>query len=366
MTRERGEMRGSSRGRISPTVMFVVGILTAVSASFGQNLKPVRVSLRSIGSPQFPTGYHLSDSDPHFRHSGDKLFWLNSDSVAITFFKEFCCPSGGHSGIKHGAAVFDTSGNAVGTHDLVSLPDTPFLLEGGVGSFLLIYDSHIDALKSNFDKLGRITVSHFISPRLSTDGSQIAVSDRGKLSVYGTADLISKATLTLPSGTEVADMNDHAVLLNAKSKSACDIVVWQTGGGASWKVSFRPDEYGGCSTGYGEGLLSDDAIVIRKGNPNTREIVSRNGHVETISEEGDLLGTASSGRFALQRFFPSAFADALDMDFGGKRAITVYDPSQKRLIFRKKFGGQTAAALAPDGHHLAVIEGNNLLIYPLP
>jgi len=38
----------------------------------------------------------------------------------------------------------------------------------------------------------------------------------------------------------------------------------------------------------------------------------------------------------------------------------------RKVVFRKTIGGQSGAALSPDGHHLAVVESGNLYIYDLP
>ena len=55
-------------------------------------------------------------------------------------------------------------------------------------------------------------------------------------------------------------------------------------------------------------------------------------------------------------FHPNPLASALDMDFGGQKEITVYDPSTKTNVLRTKITGQAGASLSPDGHHLAVID----------
>jgi hypothetical protein len=75
---------------------------------------------------------------------------------------------------------------------------------------------------------------------------------------------------------------------------------------------------------------------------------------------------AGAGRIALQVFRANPLADVLDMDFGGRKVVAVYDSTTKRTLFRRTINGQAGAALSPDGHHLAVVEDDNLLIYDLP
>jgi hypothetical protein len=121
------------------------------------------------------------------------------------------------------------------------------------------------------------------------------------------------------------------------------------------------------------GLISDDAALV-EGNSVPlgsdvelkSEIVHRGGSAEPIPTPGEVLGIAASDRIAFQTFHPSGLAKFLDTDFGGHKEFTVYDTSKKTVIFHKTMGGQAGAAIALDGRHFAIVEGNSLLIYSLP
>jgi hypothetical protein len=340
-------------------------ISPAIFNGLGQNSTPIEASLRGVGSPQFPTGYWVSDSDPHFLHSQDMLFWLGSDNLATTFFKGFCCRSGNQRGLKYGAVVFDTSGKKITTHEWTSMPDSPFSVGGIVGAFWLRYDDHIEVLDKDFTVTGQMALPKGVYQTMSKGVTWIGAKEGTKLSIYKPAGTFATASLVLPSETRVADVNGQVVLLNGTSHKSCYIGVWQMGAGALWTLNTSaPDICGRCTSG--EGLLSEDAVLIRPYGSLSHEIVHRDGSVETISEVGELLEIAVSGRISFQLFHPNQLAMALDMDFGGQKEITVYDPSKKSIIFRKTIGGQSGAALAPDGNHLAIIEGSSLLIYSLP
>lgn len=356
-------MRKAREGNKLPAVLLAIMISPAFFNSFGQNSTPIKVSLRSTGSPQFPGSYWMGDSDPHFRHHLDTLFWLSPENVATTFFKGFCCRSGDDRGLKYGAAVFDISGKRITTHDWTSMPDAPFGVEGVGGAFWLRYPDHIDVLDRDFMVTGQIPLHKSTHLTRSKRGSWIAVKEEEELSIYRVGETSAAANLVLPLETWVVDINSHAVLLNSRSYKSCYVAVWQTGGGPSWMLDSSAPVYR-CTSG--EGLLSDDAVLIKRYQPDRLEIVHRDGSVEAVPGQGNLLGIAASGRIALQTIHPSHLAEFLDMDFGGQKEITVYDPSKKIIIFRKTIGGQAGAALAPDGNHLAIIDGSSLLIYSLP
>jgi hypothetical protein len=115
-----------------------------------------------------------------------------------------------------------------------------------------------------------------------------------------------------------------------------------------------------------EALISDEAILVTDYDAGHLEIVYRDGSIEVVSALGKVIGVADSGRIAVQTSRPSRLAEELDMDFGGQKGISVYDPSTKEVIFHKTIDGQAGAALAPDGRHLVIVEGKSLLIYSLP
>jgi hypothetical protein len=202
-------------------VLLAIMICPSFFSGFGQNATPVKVSLHNTGAPQFPNGYWASNSDSHFRHRRDKLFWLNSENIAMTFFKGFCCRSGDDEGVRYGAAVFDTGGKKIRTHDWTSMPDAPFGVEGADGSFWLRYNDHIDVLNGDFTVTGQIPLPVRIYPTQSQNGDWITVNDGGKLSIYRVGETSPTATLVLPPNTSVVDVNNHAVLVNGKLCNSC-------------------------------------------------------------------------------------------------------------------------------------------------
>jgi hypothetical protein len=348
-------------------ILLAVLIYPTFLSSLGQTTTPIKVSLRDTGSPQFPTGFWISKSDPHFRHSRDKLFWLSADEVATTFFKEYCCRSGGETGVRYVAAIFDIRGSKVATHDWTSMPNDPVSVGGGRGFFWVRSKDHLDALKTDFSMAMRIPLVNKAFPVFSRNGNWTAVRDGSKLSMYTLGGPSTPVSVELPEGAQVADVYGGAALLNGPYTS-CYVKVWQAGGVPVWDVgkgdAFAQHVPRRCNSG--EALLSEDVVLIKSGLTDGLEIVHRDGAVETIPEKGKLTGIAASGRFMLQTFHPSQLAEALDMYFGGQKEIAVYDSSSKTTIFRKMIGGQAGAALAPDGRHLAIIEGSRLLIYSLP
>jgi len=375
--------------KVSNSPAFLAVLLTGLMCpafldSLGQDSTPIKVSLRSTGAPQFPTGYWLSDSDPHFRHSMDKVFWVNSENVAMTFFKEFCCQSGSGRGVVNGAAVFDASGKKVATHQWTSTPGAHFFAEGGAGFFWLQYDDHIDLLKPDFTVAGQIPLPKTTSPALqatlhtflipSKSGKWIALDEAGKLTIYAAGESSPTASFTIPVETWVADFTNHAVLLKSKARESCSLGVWPIDGtrGTGWYVQDpASNPHSECLRGLG--LISDDAALV-EGNSVPlgsdvelkSEIVHRGGSAEPIPTPGEVLGIAASDRIAFQTFHPSGLAKFLDTDFGGHKEFTVYDTSKKTVIFHKTMGGQAGAAIALDGRHFAIVEGNSLLIYSFP
>jgi hypothetical protein len=347
--------------------LLAVLIYPTFLSGFGQSTVPIKVSLRGTGSPQFPTGFWVSNSDPHFRHSRDQLFWLSTDEVATTFFKEYCCRSGGNTGVRYSAAIFDIQGNKLAMHDWTSMPDDPVSVGGGRGFFWVRSKDYLDALKTGFNVAARIPLADKAVPVFSRNGNWIAVRDGSKLSIYTLGGPSTPVSVELPEGALVADIYGDTALLNGP-RTSCYVKVWQAGRGLVWAVdkgdASAQHVPGRCNSG--EALLSEDEVLIKSGLTDGLEIVHRDDTVETIPENGKLTGMTASGRFMFETFHPNELAEKLDMDFGGQKEIVVYDSPSKTVIFRKMMGGQAGAALAPDGHHLAIIEGSNLLIYSLP
>ena len=133
-------------------VMLLMVLLACVAIASAQRSQPnpVKVPIKHIAHPQFPTGFWVSRADPHFRHATDMLFWLGPDAVAATFFKEYCCESGGKLGARYGAAVFDLTGKLVAEHEWTSISDAPFHIGGAVGAFWVRYTDKIELLRPDF------------------------------------------------------------------------------------------------------------------------------------------------------------------------------------------------------------------------
>lgn len=340
-------------------------IFPAIINGFGQNAAPLTISLRGIGNPQFPTGYWISNSDPHFRHSNDKLFWLSANKVATTFFKEFCCRSGHVSGVKYGAVIFDTAGTRIAAHEWISMPDDPFYVGGGDGFFWARYGDRLEILKTDFTEGARIPLPTGTSLIWSSNGSSFALQKDSKLSIYEIGDSSPKLSVILPNKTRVVDVYGHTVLLNG-SRNNCLVGVWQFENNPPPKGDVPVTDVSGRRCPLGMEMLSEDTALIKNYQPYGLEIVHPDGTKDAVSDEGEVLEISRSGRIALQTFHPSHLADVLDMDFGGQKEIAIYDSSTKNAIFRKTIGGQAGAALAPDGRHLAIIEGRKLLIFTIP
>jgi len=359
---------------VSWAVLVSLVICFPFISCFGQNTPPVKVSLRDIGGPQFPTGFWLSKSDPHFRHHLDNLFWLSSDKVAMTFFKEYCCRTGGKSGVKFVSAVFDTSGNNISNHEWISMPDDPFKVGGVARFFLAQYRDRVVFVRGDFTVAGQIPIPKGSRLIWSKRSDSVAVQDGRSLLLYETEGLTQAESIDLPPDTRPVDLYGHAALVNSSTPKVCYVGILQPGVARSWALSTAAQQVSGkCASGVG--LISADAVLItqpkRNGAPSpgvssTVKIVHFDGSEETIPTLGRPIGIADSGRIAFQVFYPSSLARTLDMDFGGHKEFAIYDPSTKATVFRKKFGGQAGAALAADGRHVAVIDGNNLLIYALP
>jgi hypothetical protein len=324
------------------------------------------MSLHGVGSPQFPTGFFLSSSDPHFRHSGDTLFWLDSQTVATTFFRRFS-GSGRNAGIEFSAAVVGITDKRISTHDWISMPDKRFSLGGGVGFFEMRYHDHIDLLHPDFALARSFPISGSTFPSRSDitwskSGNSFAVDDGSKVSLYVGGSSTSAGSWVVPTGTSIADVREHSLLFNNGSRGSCGVIVVYAGSRPPWNLNGTADKSAGCARG--KGLLSEDAALVEE-YPSMK-VIYRNGSMDIIPEPGQLRGIASSGRIALESFRPNAIARRLDMDFGGQKTFAVYDPATKTTLFRKKVNGQGGAALSPDGHHVAIIENSDLLVYEIP
>jgi hypothetical protein len=340
-------------------------ILVPIALCFGQNSTPVKISLRHLGSPQFPTGFWMSESDPHFRHRGDTLFWLSADKVATTFFKEYCCRSGHDHGERYAAAVFDLTGKPIATHQWTSMPDAPLHVGGTVGGFWVKYTDRVDILSDDFATVGHIPLIKSSKLIWSKSGLGVALHEETTISLYRLADLADVTRVAAPVGTRVIDVHGDSVLLNSLLARPCYVGVVQANSEHSWNVSSLTNETStGCASGLA--LVSMDAVLVSGPGRSSRTVAHRNGTVEPIPVEGTLLGIANSGRMAFQSFRPNPLAEKLDLDFGGQKEVVVYDPLTKVTVFRTSIGGQSGAALSPDGRHLAVIDGHDLLIYTMP
>jgi hypothetical protein len=333
--------------------------------------KPVEISLKRIGQPQFPTGFWASMADPHFRHATDMLFWLSPDAVATTFFKEYCCESSGKSGARYGAAVFDLTGKLVAKHEWTSMSDAPFHIGGAVGAFWVRYSGKIELLRADFTVGGQIPLQKGSTVVWSKSGHGMAVQDGTVLSIYDFPNGTAAIPVTIPAGTRAADVNGHVALLNsAPNANSCTVAVIETSVQLSWVPVSNAEKVGNwCPSGLG--LLAADVVLVSEprlspGLEFATKIARRDGTIDEIDSKGRLLEIAESGRLAFQSFDPNPFAQALDMDFGGHKIFTVYDSARKAAIFKTKKGGQAGTSLSPDGHHLALVDGDKLLIYSLP
>jgi hypothetical protein len=326
------------------------------------------MSLHGVGSPQFPTGSFVSSSDPHFRHRGDKLFWLDSQTVATTFFRRYS-GSGGNAGVEVRAAVFGIADKRISTHDWVSRPDKPPSLGGGVGFFEMSYHDHIDLLRPDFTLTRSIAVSVSTSrswPDItwSTSVNSFAVGDGGKVSLYEGGSSSSVESWVVPKGAWIAAVREHSILFNNRSAASCGVIVLYAGSRSPWNLDDPADKSAPCTRG--KGLISEDAVLVDESQSNVMKVIHRSGAVDSLTEPGELLGVSSSGRIALKSFRPNPIAERLDMDFGGQKTFTVYDPLTKTTLFHKRVNGQGGAALSPDGHHIAIIENSDLLVYEIP
>ncbi len=340
-------------------------ILVPIAHCFGQDSTPVKTSLRHLGSPQFPTGFWMSESDPHFRHRADTLSWLSVDKVATTFFKEYCCRSGDSHGERYAAAVFDLTGKPTATHQWTSMPDAPFHVGGTVGGFWVRYKDRVDILSDDFTTIGHIPLIKSSKLIWSKSGLGVALQEADTILLYRLADLAAVTRLAAPVGTRVVDVHGDSVLLDSLPTSPCYVGIVQASSEHSWNVSSLTNEIStGCASGLA--LISADAVLVSGPGRSNRTIAHRNGTVEPILAEGTLLGIADSGRMAFQSFRPNPLAEKLDLDFGGQKEVVVYDPLTKVTVFRTSIRGQSAAALSPDGRHLAVVDGHELLIYTMP
>ena len=356
-------MKGNLKTR-RRLIILAFSILVTIARCFGQDSAPVKVSLRRIGSPQFPTGFFVSNADPHFRHRVDTLFWLSADKVATTFFKEYCCRSGASSGVRYVAAVFNVTGKTIATHEWTSMPDAPFRVGGSVGAFWVKYSDRVDVLSDDFTAVGQIPLVKPSNLIWSKSGRGAAVQEGTTILLYNLANPVAVSRVAAPMDTKVVDILGDVVLLDSRPTKPCYVAIVQASNEHSWNVSSVTDDASGrCASG--SALLSADAVLVTGPGRNTRRIAHRDGTVEPLAVQGLLLGMADSGRMAFQTFYPSPLARKLDLDFGGHKEVIVYDPSTKATVFKTKIGGQAGAALSPDGQHLAVIDGHELLIYTL-
>jgi len=339
-------------------------MLVAIATCSGQTSHPVKVSLSHLGSPQFPPGFWVSNADPHFRHRSDALFWLSTDKVATTFFKEYCCGSGRNSGVRYAAAVFDLTGKTIATHEWTSMPDAPFYVGGTVGAVWVRHKDQVDVLGNDFGVVGEIPLPEQSKLIWSKSGHGVAVQAGSTILFYDIANLSAVIRTAVPAETWAADVYGGTVLLHSRTKP-CHTGILQANDEHSWNVNPGADNAPGrCASGLA--LLSSNATLVSGRSSDTQDIVHRDGTVETIAAPGKLITIADSGRLAFQSFYPNPLAKKLDLDFGGHKEISIYDPSSKATVFRIKIGGQSGAALSPNGHHLAVIDGHQLLIYTMP
>jgi len=347
------------RGRL--TILTLV-VLLAIAHCLGQGVTTVKVSLRSIGSPQFPTGFWLSKDDPHFRHRRDTLFWLSGDKVATTFFKEYCCGPKASTGVRYAAAVFNVAGKMIATHEWTSLPDAPLYVGGTVGGFWVRYKERVDVLSDDFSVVGQISLPEPSDLIWSKAGHGAAVQAGTTISLYDIANLPAVVRVAVSVDTRAVDVYGNTLLLRSVPTKPCAADILQANSEHSWNVGsgIAPSR---CISGLA--LLSDSAVLVSGPSRGVWKIAHRDGTLETLPVQGNLLSVADSGHLAFESFHPNPLAEKLDMDFGGHKEVVVYDPSTKTTVFRTKIGGQSGAALSPDGHRLAVIDGHELVIYAL-
>lgn len=339
-------MKANSRMR--RRLIVTLSTLLTIARCLGQSPTPVSVSLRCIGRPQFPTGFWISDADPHFRHRADTLFWLSADKVATTFFKEYCCRSGANSGVRYAVAAFDLAGKTIATHEWTSMADATFYAGGALGAFWVRYRDRVDVLSEDFAVVGQIPLPKRSTLIWSKSGRGAAVQAGTTILLYDMANLAAAASVAGPADTRAVDVHRDAVLLNSLPNQPCSVRIVQATKEHSWNVNSVTDEASGrCASGFA--LLSADAVLVIEPGQRIRKIVHRDAAVEAIPAQGELIGIADSGRLAFQSFYPNSLAQKLDMDFGGHKEVSIYDPSTKAIVFQTKIGGQAGAALSPAG-----------------
>lgn len=332
---------------------------------FGQTILQVSVSLKHIGRPEFPTGYWFTASDPHFRHSQDRIFWLSSRKIATTFFNGYCCGAGQNASTRFRAAVFDLADNKISTHDWISRPDDPFYVGGQLNLLWVRYRNRLVLLRPDYTIVRQFPLSSSTHLEWSKSGNSFGLEESGKLSIYHQSWSSPSAILDIPETASVVDVHGDSALLTSKPGRPCNIQVIAPGGISPWNLDVPPPNiYGNCY--WGIGLLSESAVLVEHFQPEALQIFYRNGRTTNLKQTGELSGIANSGRIGIQAFYPNPIATFLDMDFGGHKVITVYETSTMKILFHKLVDAQGDAVLSPDGHHLAIIEKNVLLIYQIP
>lgn len=351
------------RESISRCSLLLAVLCGWLSLAYGQQAHPIKVPLRRLGNPQFPTAFWLTPADPNFRHSGDALFWLDSDTIATTFFQDFCCRSGNQRGARYGAAFFNAAGKLLATHDWTATPDRPFRVGGIAGAFWTLSSDNVVLLGNNFAERARIAVPKRARVIWSKSGHGVAVQDGTEVDVYDVQNPGATARMSIAADALVEDVYGDAILLDFRSK-ACQIEIKSSN---SWTPA-PPDgmEPGRCPSAIALVSPSEALIAYPEATGQSLAIVRAGGSTETIPYSGQVIGTANSGRLALVHFQPNPVAEAFDMDFGGHKQVIVYNIAGRSTAFQRTFGSQAGAALSPDGKHLAVIDRHSLLIYTLP
>jgi hypothetical protein len=329
----------------------------------------IKVSLRGVGKPQFPTGYWLSHADPHFNHSQDRIFWLDNGRVALTFFDQQCCAANNKTAeAKFRSAIFDTAGKKVDVHDWEDIERDPFYIGGHESTFWVRHRDSIELLRPDYSEAGRLEIvrgSYVVWSKSTRFGAYV---EGTSVSIFDPSQPATKLRVTIPSNASVADLDERTLLLEVKSGKQCGIRVLGIKDAQTWTF-LQPLESimdePRCPSALAV-LPSNAVLAQQRGSKQSQIIRLRRGEKAVPVMHGDqVINVAGGRRVAVQVFHANPIADFLDMDFGGSKELSIFDLEDGKVVFRKTIGGQSGAALSPDGHHLAVVESGSLYIYDL-
>jgi hypothetical protein len=173
-------------------------------------------------------------------------------------------------------------------------------------------------------------------------------------------------------------VGENQIALISCAANACNRIRIRRADNSSWSYTEPKKDHGLIVLDW----LADGSLLIE----SRRHASDKDSQVFVLQADGirmDLpripppywaaksFGFSSDGsRIAIGGFYVNASCDGMRDMFpihcNEKRRLFILDQSAGKIIFERPLPGPARAALSPDGHHLSVVNDEQLLIYTLP